>query len=53
MPLWTPMSKSKSYTAQISVKGPKKASEMKSFRKALKKLVKKAKGKVRERKPKK
>ena len=27
--------------------------EMKSFRKALKKLVKKAKGKVRERKPKK
>jgi len=51
MPLWTPSSKSKSYTAQITVKGPKKASEMKSFRKALKKLVKKAKGKVRERKP--
>jgi hypothetical protein len=52
MPLWTPSSKSKSYSAQITVKGPKKASEMKSFRKALKKLVKKAKGKVRERKPK-
>ena len=52
MPLWTPSSKSRSYTAQISVKGPKKASEMKSFRRALKKLVKKAKGKVRERKPK-
>ena len=51
MPLWTPTGKSKSYTAQISVKGPKKASEMKSFRKALKKLVRRAKGKVRERKP--
>jgi hypothetical protein len=51
MPLWTPSTKSKSYSAQITVKGPKKASEMKSFRNALKKLVKRAKGKVRERKP--
>jgi hypothetical protein len=53
MPLWTPSSKSKSYTATIRVAGPKKTSEMKSFRNALKKLVRKAKGKVREKKPKK
>ncbi|HEY2996765.1 MAG TPA: hypothetical protein VGM22_28445 [Methylomirabilota bacterium] len=52
MPLWTPTKKTHSYRAEIRVKGPKKASEMKSFRKALKKLVRKAKGKVRERKPK-
>ena len=52
MPLWTPTKKSHSYTAHVTVKGPKKAAEMKSFRKALKKLVRKAKGKVRERKPK-
>lgn len=53
MPLWTPVKKSHAYTARISVSGPKKGAEMKSFRKALKKLVRKAKGKMRESKPKK
>jgi hypothetical protein len=52
MPLWTPTKKTHSYRAEIRLKGPKKASDMKAFRKALKKLVRKHKGKVRERKPK-
>ena len=52
MPLWTPTKKTHSYRAEIKVVGPRKPSEMKSFRKALKKLARKVKGKVRERKPK-
>ena len=52
MPLFTPTKKTHSYRAEIKVAGPRKASEMKSFRKALKKLGRKVKGKVRERKPK-
>jgi hypothetical protein len=53
MPLWTPEKKTHKYTAAITVSGPKKASQMKSFRRQLKKLVAKAKGKMSERRPKK